>query len=196
MGRSFRPCRNSNQWTTSFATSSLCCSNSVRDVATPGSHGEGFPAAATGLLVRVQKLESLVESFAHEVDLRSIDILDTVRVNEQLHAMLLHEQVVSARFVDILHLVRVTGTARSLDTEPQADALATFLKIAGDVAGGPLADGDVGHAYTLCLFLKSCMAARKASSANRAQWMRTAGNSSAWTIDCCVSLSDSCKLAP
>src|SRR5690606_27695240 len=107
-------------------------------------------------LIGGQKLEALVESFAHEVDLRSIDILDAVRIDEQLHAMLLHEQVFSACFVDILHLVRVTGAARGLDTEPQADTLATFLKVAGDVAGGPLADGDVGHAYTLCLFLKSC----------------------------------------
>src|SRR5690606_10536646 len=110
-----------------------------------------FPAAAAGLLVGVHKLEALVQTFTHEVDFSAVDVAHAFGVDEDLHTVLFEQQVFRPRLVNVFHFVGQARATGRLDAQAQADTLAAFFEIAGDMARGPFADGDAVHAHALCL---------------------------------------------
>src|SRR5690606_30794014 len=62
--------------------------------------------------------------------------------------MRLEEQIFAARFIDIFHFVGQARTAGGGDGQPQAEARPPLLKMAGNVSGSPLADGDTLRSRT------------------------------------------------
>src|SRR3954464_2383066 len=54
---------------------------------------ETFAAAAAVTFVRIVEAEAFVEAFAHEVQLRAVDVGEAFRVDQQLHAVVLEDDV-------------------------------------------------------------------------------------------------------
>src|SRR4051812_20486935 len=91
---------------------------------------ETFAAAAAVTFVRVVEAEALVEAFAHEVQLRAVDVGEAFGVHQELDAMVLEHHVLGRHIVDVLELVRQARAARGLDAEAHAHALTPFRKVA------------------------------------------------------------------
>src|SRR6478609_6862256 len=61
---------------------------------------EAFSAAAAIALVRVVELEAFVQAFAHEIELRAVDVGQALRVDQQLDAVVLEHDVFRRHLVD------------------------------------------------------------------------------------------------
>src|SRR5262249_15183502 len=94
---------------------------------------EALTAPALILHLRVAELEALVEPLAGVVELGPVDVLQALRIDQDLHAVALELQVVGVGLVDELELVRHSRAARGAHPHAQAHALAALGEEALDV---------------------------------------------------------------
>src|ERR1700712_4771993 len=85
-----------------------------------GSHPEALSATAAVALVGVVEPEALVQAFAHEVELGAVDVGEALRIDQQLHAVVLEDDVLGRHFIDVLQLVGQARAAGGLDAQPHA----------------------------------------------------------------------------
>ena len=115
------------------------------------SNVEGFTATAAVLFPRVVELESLVQPFAREIKLRTVDVRQAFRVDEDLHTMTFKQAIFGLRDVGIFELVRHPRAAGRAYAQAQTNAAAAFSEITRDM----LCRRSVSS--PLVLLLRSCL---------------------------------------
>ena len=75
------------------------------------SDPEAFSATAAIALIRIDELEPFVQTLANEIELRSIDVSQALRINENLHAAVFENHVFGSKLIDVFQLVSEPGTA-------------------------------------------------------------------------------------
>jgi hypothetical protein len=98
----------------------LCVKNRVFQQA---SDTETLSTAAFAGHVRIAEAKCLIETFFHEIDLGTIDELETGLVDHDLDAAFLEYDIASLDFVGIVDDIGKSVTAGLLDADPQADSL-------------------------------------------------------------------------
>src|SRR4029077_16015110 len=94
---------------------------------------EGLAAAAGILDVRIVELESLVQSFACEVEFRSVEELQALWVDEHFYPMTFEREVLGPDIIGVFDLVGEARAAGRAHTKAQPDALAPLVEAARDV---------------------------------------------------------------
>src|ERR1041385_1202781 len=84
---------------------------------------EALTAPAFILHLRVAELEALVEPLARVVELRTVDVLQALRVDQHLYAVALEFQVVWMGLVDELELVGHARAARGAHPDRKSTRL-------------------------------------------------------------------------
>src|SRR4029434_11249581 len=92
-----------------------------------------FSAAALVLHIRVVEFEPFVQPFTREVELESVEIRETLRVDHNGHAVTFEAQVLGTDIVGVLELVGEAGAARRAYAETQPEALAPAGKMVRDM---------------------------------------------------------------
>jgi hypothetical protein len=88
-------------------------------------------AAAAGILdVGIVELEAFVQSFAREVELRAIEELQALRIDDDGDAVTQNDRSSGRTFIGIFDLVREPRAAGRAHAEAQPDALAAFYEAA------------------------------------------------------------------
>ena len=107
-------------------------------LASPGrkraSNPERFPATASVALFRIDEFETFVQTLAHEVELRTVDIGHALWIDQHLDAVVLEDHVFRIRLVHILDLIGKARAARGLYAQPHTDALAASAQVARHMA--------------------------------------------------------------
>src|SRR5690606_36594554 len=96
------------------------------------SDAEAFPAAALPRDVRITKAKRLVQALFHEIDLGTVDQFETPGVHDDLDAALFENHVAVFDAVGVVDDVSEAVAAGLLDSEAQADALATCVQVVAD----------------------------------------------------------------
>src|SRR5262245_6187010 len=106
------------------------------EVSARGSNSERLAATAAVLLLGVVKLEPFVQPFAHEIELRAIDVRQALRIHQHLDAVLFEHMILGSDVVGVLQLVSQTRTTGGLDAQAHTDAFAALGDVARYVACG------------------------------------------------------------
>src|SRR5690606_14892030 len=94
------------------------------------SNAKAFAATAFALDVGVAKLEGLVQAFLHVIDLRSVDQLEALAVDDDLHVAFVEDDVVRVDLVGIVDHVGPARAAGALHPDPQTHAVTALLQVA------------------------------------------------------------------
>src|SRR5690606_25739010 len=90
---------------------------------------ETFSATALALDVWVAELEGLVQAFLHEVDLRAVDQLEALAVDDDLHVALVEDHIVRVDLVGVVDHVGPARAAGTLHSDSQAHPVAAPLEV-------------------------------------------------------------------
>src|SRR6185437_7423379 len=94
-------------------------STSEGGAAPPDSNAEALSAAAFALHVRIVEAEGFVETVFDEIDRRAVDEREALRIDEQLHAVILEHHIVRPSLLRVVHDVRKPGAARPPNRKPE-----------------------------------------------------------------------------
>src|SRR5210317_2100111 len=90
-------------------------------------------AAATFTLdIRVPEAEGLIQAVFDEIDLVPIDELQSLRVDDNLYALVLEHNVVGPDFLGIIDDVGIARTAGRSDAEAQTEVVFTIFEVRAD----------------------------------------------------------------
>src|SRR5205823_12174751 len=96
---------------------------------------EAFAAAALVANVRIVELESLVQPFLREIELRAIEIRQALRIDDDRDAVAVEAMILGPNLVGVFELVGETRAAGGAHAQAQPDALPAFRKRARHVPG-------------------------------------------------------------
>src|SRR5574344_20919 len=110
-------------------------------------NAEALTTTAAIPLIRIVELKALIQSFAHKVQLRAVDISQALGIDHHLDAIALKHDVVRILLVHIFQLVGQTGAASGFHPQAYPDPFAALCQVAIDVARSCIRERDC-HFYS------------------------------------------------